>query len=115
MTDLSETIHFSFPGKKIAILGDLVADQFLRGTISRVSREAPVFILRHDETETLAGGAANAAEIKVLSAGAMRIAWPLGSHPFVLQAASKSIPELRGQSTGAVIDPRLTCLERLLS
>lgn len=43
------------------ILGDLVADQFLRGTIARVSREAPVFILRHDETETLPGSAANAA------------------------------------------------------
>lgn len=43
------------------IVGDLVADQFLNGTIGRVSREAPVFILRHDETETRAGGAANAA------------------------------------------------------
>ena len=42
-----------------ALPADLVADQFLSGTIARVSREAPVFILRHDETETLAGGAAN--------------------------------------------------------
>ncbi len=50
-----------FSRKKIVIVGDLVADQFLKGTINRVSREAPVFILRHDETETLAGGAANAA------------------------------------------------------
>jgi len=61
MADLANTIRRRFPGKRIAILGDLVADQFLSGTISRVSREAPVFILRHDETETLAGGAANAA------------------------------------------------------
>lgn len=61
MSNLSEIIRKEFPGKKIVIVGDLVADQFLRGTISRVSREAPVFILRHDETETLAGGAANAA------------------------------------------------------
>ena len=45
----------------MAIVGDLVADQFLNGKISRVSREAPVFILRHDETETRPGGAANAA------------------------------------------------------
>jgi len=45
----------------VAIVGDLVADQFLNGKISRVSREAPVFILRHDETETRPGGAANAA------------------------------------------------------
>jgi rfaE bifunctional protein kinase chain/domain len=57
-----------FQGKKIAIIGDLVADQFLEGTISRVSREAPVFILRHDETRTLAGAAANAA-VNVASLG----------------------------------------------
>jgi len=43
------------------IAGDLVADQFLSGTISRVSREAPVFILRHDQTETRPGAAANTA------------------------------------------------------
>ena len=58
----------AFCNKKIAIIGDLVADQFLEGTISRVSREAPVFILRHDETRTLAGGAANAA-VNVASLG----------------------------------------------
>lgn len=68
MTKLSETIGEKFSGKKIVIVGDLVADQFLHGTISRVSREAPVFILRHDETETLAGGAANAA-VNVASLG----------------------------------------------
>ena len=68
MAELDQTIQRSFPEKKIAILGDLVADQFLRGTISRVSREAPVFILRHDETETLAGGAANAA-VNIASLG----------------------------------------------
>ncbi len=50
-----------FPGKRIVIIGDLVADQFLHGTISRVSREAPVFILRHDTTVTVPGAAANTA------------------------------------------------------
>ena len=65
---LTGTIGKKFFGKKIVIVGDLVADQFLRGTIARVSREAPVFILRHDETETLAGGAANAA-VNVASLG----------------------------------------------
>lgn len=55
------TVREHFPASRVAIIGDLVADQFLTGTISRVSREAPVFILRHDETETLPGAAANAA------------------------------------------------------
>lgn len=66
--NISAHIKTHFPHKKILIVGDLVADQFLRGTISRVSREAPVFILRHDETETLGGGAANAA-VNVASLG----------------------------------------------
>jgi rfaE bifunctional protein kinase chain/domain len=68
MNRLSNTIRETFPLKRIVIVGDLVADQFLHGTISRVSREAPVFILRHNETETLAGGAANAA-VNVASLG----------------------------------------------
>src|SRR5476649_2506878 len=61
MTDLLNTIGETFRQKTIVILGDLVADQFLNGTISRVSREAPVFILRHDTTQTLPGAAGNAA------------------------------------------------------
>ena len=62
-----------FSTKRIAVVGDLVADQFLRGTIERVSREAPVFIMRHDETETRAGGAANAA-VNVSTLGGKAIA-----------------------------------------
>lgn len=61
MSDLLVKVRDQFQSKRVVIVGDLVADQFLQGTISRVSREAPVFILRHDDTETRPGGAANAA------------------------------------------------------
>lgn len=50
-----------FGEQRIVILGDAIADKFVHGAISRVSREAPVFILRHQHTETLPGGAANCA------------------------------------------------------
>jgi rfaE bifunctional protein kinase chain/domain len=50
-----------FRDQRIVILGDAIADKFLHGSISRVSREAPVFILRHQQTVTLPGGAANCA------------------------------------------------------
>lgn len=69
MADLETIVKQVFPRKSVVVLGDLVADQFLRGTIARVSREAPVFILRHDETETRAGAAANAA-VNIASLGA---------------------------------------------
>lgn len=61
MRDICGTLKDNFPAQTVVIIGDLVADQFLNGTISRVSREAPVFILRHDDTTTVPGAAANAA------------------------------------------------------
>lgn len=51
----------AFGGRRVVVVGDLVADQFVYGEISRVSREAPVMILRHERTETVPGGAANCA------------------------------------------------------
>ena len=50
-----------FSRQTILLLGDFVADEFVSGEISRVSREAPVLILQHRETQTLPGGGANAA------------------------------------------------------
>jgi D-glycero-beta-D-manno-heptose-7-phosphate kinase len=50
-----------FAGKKIVMFGDFVADEFQFGDISRVSREAPVLILRHRGTRVVPGGGANAA------------------------------------------------------
>ncbi len=51
----------AFPRQTICVVGDMVLDEFVSGEISRVSREAPVLILRHRKTEAYAGGAANAA------------------------------------------------------
>ncbi len=51
----------AFSSRRVAVVGDLVADEFLSGQISRVSREAPVLILRYDATYVVPGGAGNAA------------------------------------------------------
>lgn len=50
-----------FSSKSVILFGDFVADEFQFGEISRVSREAPVLILRHRETHLVPGGGANAA------------------------------------------------------
>ena len=50
-----------FSNKTVVLLGDFVADEFQYGDISRVSREAPVLILRHRESLLVPGGGANAA------------------------------------------------------
>lgn len=51
----------SFSRQTICVAGDFVLDEFVSGEISRVSREAPVLILRHRRSEIFPGGAANAA------------------------------------------------------
>jgi bifunctional ADP-heptose synthase (sugar kinase/adenylyltransferase) len=50
-----------FSRARIVVAGDLIADEFLYGQVERVSREAPVLILKYDTTEVLPGGAGNAA------------------------------------------------------
>ena len=50
----------NFPKVTITALADLVADEFVFGEISRVSREAPVLILKHRDRSVLPGGGANA-------------------------------------------------------
>lgn len=56
-----ELIDFvdKFKGKRILIIGDMIADIYLHGDISRISREAPVLVLVESEEKTVAGGAAN--------------------------------------------------------
>ena len=53
------------------MFGDLVADVFVYGEISRISREAPVLILNHRETQVVPGGGANA----------IHNLWALGAKP----------------------------------
>ncbi len=50
----------SFSDVSVLALADFVADEFVYGEISRVSREAPVLILKHREQKVVPGGGANA-------------------------------------------------------
>src|SRR5580765_3072415 len=59
--DRLKKIVEAFPNLTVTVLGDLVADEFVFGEISRVSREAPVLILKHRDRTVVPGGGANAA------------------------------------------------------
>jgi len=58
--DRLKKILDAFPKLTVTVLGDLVADEFVYGEISRVSREAPVLILKHRDRSVVPGGGANA-------------------------------------------------------
>ena len=59
-------------GKLVVVYGDIVADRFIYGTPKRISREAPVLILRQYRDDVLLGGAGNAIN-NILSLGGIPI------------------------------------------
>jgi rfaE bifunctional protein kinase chain/domain len=59
MKDSLEPLIEKLAQLKILVLGDFILDEFVFGEISRVSREAPVLILKYRRTETAPGGGAN--------------------------------------------------------
>jgi D-glycero-beta-D-manno-heptose-7-phosphate kinase len=48
-----------FTQARVLVVGDLTVDEFLTGQVERISREAPVLILRHETTHQIPGGGAN--------------------------------------------------------
>jgi rfaE bifunctional protein kinase chain/domain len=59
--------------RRVAVLGDLIADEYVYGRVARVSREAPVLILEYDATEIVPGGAGNAANNVASLGGRVRL------------------------------------------
>ena len=72
---------YGFSSRRLLIVGDLIADEFIYGEVSRMSREAPVLILKYDATEILPGGAGNAANNVAALGGRARVAGIVGTDP----------------------------------
>jgi len=61
LSSLAELLP-SFARAEVVVVGDFVADEYVYGETDRVSREAPVLIVRFESSELKAGGAGNAAQ-----------------------------------------------------
>jgi len=112
---LAATIQ-DFPERRILVIGDAIADQFIYGEIGRVSREAPVFILRHEHTETAPGGAANcAANLTALGAKVNLVAVVGNDEPGT--ALMQKLRDARVDCSGVVVSPeyRTTTKVRVLA
>jgi rfaE bifunctional protein kinase chain/domain len=70
-----------FSSRRVLVVGDLIADEFIYGQVSRVSREAPVLILKYDTTEIVAGGAGNAANSVAALGGRAGLVGLAGADP----------------------------------
>ncbi|MEA2571832.1 MAG: D-glycero-beta-D-manno-heptose-7-phosphate kinase [Acidobacteriota bacterium] len=83
-------------GKLVVVYGDIVADRFIYGTPKRISREAPVLILRQYRDDVLLGGGGNAIN-NILSLGGLPI-------PVSVLGRDSVSDELIAQLTSAGID-----------
>jgi len=70
-----------FSSRTVVVVGDVIADEFIYGQVARVSREAPVLILKYDATEMVGGGAANAANNVAALGGRARLVGVVGNDP----------------------------------
>src|SRR6185295_3851488 len=95
-----------FPQRRILVIGDSVADQFIYGAISRVSREAPVFILKHEHTETVPGGAANCA-MNLASLGAQVSLVSVAGDDTAGRALFEKLNSAGVDCSGVIISPAL--------
>ena len=68
----------ALPGRRVAVIGDAIADEFVYGRVARVSREAPVLILEYDSTQVVPGGAGNAANNIAAMGGSALLAAVIG-------------------------------------
>ncbi len=97
----------SFKGKRILVIGDMVADQYLIGRPTRISREAPVLILELDEERTIPGGASNVA-VNANSLGAEVFLTGVIGDDLPGQQLRKAISDLHMHQEGLCIDPTAT-------
>jgi len=70
-----------FSKVKALVVGDLMADHYVYGQTERVSREAPVLIVRHQEEVVKLGGGANAAANARALGASVTALGALGSDP----------------------------------
>ncbi|ORU01026.1 ADP-heptose synthase / D-glycero-beta-D-manno-heptose 7-phosphate kinase [Anaerovibrio sp. JC8] len=77
--DLLLNVIDQMQGSEVLIIGDMIADIYLEGTISRISREAPVLVLEQAAEKVVAGGAANVVNNTATLGGKVHAAGLLGN------------------------------------
>ena len=109
--------HFDFSRTKIALIGDLMLDRYIDGSVGRISPEAPVAVLLHQSEHAVAGGAANVAANAAALGGQVRIFGVVGD-----DEPGRSLVEMLRTFSGVDTDGILvdsgrptTCKTRVMS
>jgi D-glycero-beta-D-manno-heptose-7-phosphate kinase len=98
-----QTLISSFVSKRILVIGDMVADEYLIGNPTRIAREAPVLILELNEERTIPGGATNVA-VNARTLGAEVFLAGVVGHDLPGQRLRKAIMDLGMHQEGLIGD-----------
>lgn len=89
--------------RNIMVMGDMVADVYLEGKISRISREAPVLILEHMAEKVVPGGAANAVHNVATLTGSVTAVGVVGND-FAGQELTRVLASKTVDTSGFILD-----------
>ena len=95
-------------GRTVAVIGDVVADEFVYGRVARVSREAPVLILEYDSTEIVPGAGGNAANNVAALGGRATLVSVIGRDDAGRRLVAALHPRVRSTAVARAVadDPR---------
>jgi D-beta-D-heptose 7-phosphate kinase/D-beta-D-heptose 1-phosphate adenosyltransferase len=99
---LSELVR-RFEQQAVAVVGDVMLDHFLVGSVERISPEAPVPVVHFDHDEYRLGGAANVAHNVAALGAAARLVGVVGDDDPAREMC-RALSEARLDATGLVTD-----------
>jgi D-glycero-beta-D-manno-heptose-7-phosphate kinase len=97
-----------FTGRRVLVVGDLMLDQYIRGSVSRISPEAPVPVVRVTGESFIPGGAGNVVSNLAALGASMSVVGVVGED----EAGARLLEQFRGKGVdveGVCVDvDRLT-------
>ncbi|MFG1395724.1 D-glycero-beta-D-manno-heptose-7-phosphate kinase [Roseixanthobacter pseudopolyaromaticivorans] len=88
----------------VAVIGDVMVDRYILGSVSRISPEAPVPVLLHGAERIVPGGAANVAANAAAMGAPIRLVGLVGADGEADQLRAALAPYARIDLSGLVVD-----------
>lgn len=92
-----------FRGRRLAVVGDLMLDRFLRGGVTRISPEAPVPVVEVERVDPHLGGSGNVVA-NLLALGARPVPFGVVGHDEAGNAIRKELRRSRVPTRGVVTE-----------
>ena len=101
----------NFSGRKITVLGDLMLDRYIKGSVRRISPEAPVPVVKVTEEFTVCGGAGNVA-VNLAKLGAKTSIIAVTGRDGAAKKLSHELRMIGADASGLIAAPEAATIEK---